>query len=298
MKKWEVWLTALQPFTFTTSLISIGLANCLAVKMGEFSWGLLILTLSGVLLLHSGTNLINNYYDYQTGVDTEEEHGSSGVLPAGLLDPKLVKNCGIACFLLVIPIISYLTYLRGPIVLLLTIIGGLGGYFYTARPISYKYYALGVPLVFLLLGPLLTEGSYYVQTGNFNYQVLLASIPVGLLISAILHGNDFRDLDHDARVKIKTLALLLGRKLAGRVYLILVLLPYLLVLGLVIGRIVTPWALFTLGTLPYAVENIKLVRRAVVNPQCSVQKIDLKTAQLHFKFGTILLLAILGANII
>ncbi|GAB6099114.1 1,4-dihydroxy-2-naphthoate octaprenyltransferase [Halanaerocella petrolearia] len=292
----KLWLRAFRPFSFTASLLPVFLGVGLASKEGYFDFKLFLLTSCTILLLHSGTNLLNDYYDYQAQVDTRDSYGSSGILVAGLLPAKLIKRIGIVCFILAVPLISYLIYLRGIIVAILSIVGIFGGYFYTASPINYKYYALGVPMVFFLLGPLIVIGAYYVQTAQYNQQVLLISLPLGLLVSAILQGNDFRDIEHDAQVEIKTLSILLGRKGAARLYLMLVSLAYLILITLVLKGVITKLALTTLLTLPYALKNIILVREATTNPRFNVKKIDIRTAQLHFSFGSLLILAIIGAH--
>ena len=93
----------------------------------------------------------------------------------------------------------YLVALRGPAIVVLGLLGLVGGYVYTAPPFQYKYHALGVPLVFLLMGPLMVVGSYFAVTGAWSLTALVLSIPVGLLVAAILHGNEWRDISEDTR---------------------------------------------------------------------------------------------------
>ncbi|GAB6138873.1 1,4-dihydroxy-2-naphthoate octaprenyltransferase [Halanaerobaculum tunisiense] len=298
MARLKLWLRAVRPFSFTASLLPVFLGGGLAIKEQSFNLELFLLTSCGVLLLHSGTNLLNDYYDYQSGVDTEESYGSSGILVQGLLPARSIKQVGVTCFILVLPVVSYLVYLRGVVVASLAVVGIIGGYFYTAQPINYKYYALGVPIVFCLLGPLVVIGTYYVQTGQYSGEVLFVSLPLGLLVSAILQGNDLRDIEHDSRVNIKTLAILLGRKGAVRLYLGLVAMAYLVLVSLVFQELVTNWALVTLLTLPAAVNNIVLVSNSIVDPPPGLEKIDFKTAQLHVSFGSLLVLAVIGANFV
>src|SRR5207244_549931 len=92
--------------------------------------------------------------------------------------------------------------------------GLLGGWGYTAPPLQYKFRALGLPLVFLLMGPLMVVGGYYVVTGSFTWNAVAASIPVGLLVAAILHGNEWRDISDDARAGIVTFSIRVGRRIA------------------------------------------------------------------------------------
>src|SRR5262249_42781351 len=107
---------------------------------------------------------------------------------------------------------------------LLGLIGGLG---YTAPPFQYKYRALGLPLVFLLMGPLMVVGAYYVISGGYSWEALVASLPVGLLVGAILHGNEWRDISDDARAGIRTFSIVAGRRVAHTGYLTLVVGAYI-----------------------------------------------------------------------
>ena len=74
------------------------------------------------------------------------------------------------------------------------IIGLLGGVGYTAPPLRLKYRGLGLPVVFVLMGPPMVEGAFYVVTGHVSLAAFAVSIPIGCLVAAILHGNEWRDI--------------------------------------------------------------------------------------------------------
>ncbi len=112
------------------------------------------------------------------------------------------------------------------------------GFFYTARPVGYKYFALGDALVFTLMGPLMVIGSYFVLTGSYNHAVPIASLPVGCLVAAILHANNMRDIQHDCDAQVRTVANLLGHDRARFEYYALVGGAYVAVLGMIAGRLV------------------------------------------------------------
>ena len=297
MDKIKVWLRSLRLFSFTATAIPVLLGTVLALKVDSFSLDLFLVVLLGVLLLHGGTNLINDYYDYQSGVDSKAYPGGSGVLSENLLSPKQIKTFALLCFGLAFLLALYIIYQQGLIILTLFSIGLAGGYFYTATPINYKYYALGVPGVFLLLGPILVGITYYIQTGSYNNKVFLVSLPVALLVSAILHSNDFRDIKHDSKLGIKTLANILDYKLAGQLYFLLVGLSYFLIIYLIVKRILTIWASLTLITVPYAKDLVIDMLAVMNNPEEKAKRLEKKTAKLHLKFGLLLVLALLGANL-
>ncbi|MFO7819654.1 MAG: prenyltransferase [Halanaerobacter sp.] len=297
MDKLRLWLTALRPFSFTATIIPILLGTVLAVtEAGVINFYSFALVLVGVLLLHSGTNLINDYYDYQQGLDSRDYPGGSGVLVKKLIEPEKIKLAAIFCFGLSFLLATYLIYQQGLIVIVLFVLGLAGGYFYTAAPINYKYYALGVPGVFILLGPILIGAAYYIQVGSYNQKVFLISLPVALLVSAILHSNDLRDIEHDAEVGIKTLANILDKRLALQLYFLLLGLAYFLICYLSLRGVISYWALITLFTIPQLASNTFDLLLKKENRREKIKKLELKTVNLHFQFGLLLITALLIGN--
>src|SRR5207247_670541 len=84
----------------------------------------------------------------------------------------------------------------------LGIVGLVGGYTYTAPPFQYKFGPVGIPLVFLLMGPLMVIGSFFAVSGLFDLRAVAASIPVGLLVAGILPGHERRGLSRARRVRL------------------------------------------------------------------------------------------------
>ena len=294
MDKLRLWLTALRPFSFTATIIPVLLGTVLAVdRVGEVDFYSFVLVLGGVLLLHSGTNLINDYYDYQQGLDSRDYPGGSGVLVQELIAPEKIKLAAGLCFGFSFLLTTHLVYQQGLIITVFFALGLAGGYFYTAAPISYKYYALGVPGVFILLGPILVGAAYYIQVGSYNQKVFLVSLPVALLVSAILHSNDLRDIEHDAEVGIKTLANILDKRLALQLYFLLLGLAYFLICYLSLRGVISYWALITLITLPQVANNTFELLIKKENRREKIKNLELKTANLHFKFGLLLITALL-----
>ena len=297
MDKVKTWITACRPFSFTATVIPVLLGTVLAaIDLERINFNLFGVVLVGVLFLHSGTNLINDYYDYRNGVDSKDYPGGSGILPGDTILAYQFRVVALICFALSCLLAVYLIYQQGLIIALIFGIGLAGGYFYTAGPINYKYYALGVPGVFILLGPILVGISYYIQTNTYNSRVFLISLPVGLLVSAILHSNDLRDIEHDSEVGVNTLANILDHKLAIQLYFYFVAAPYFLISYLILRGILPLWSLITLFTLPQAIKNIANILYPQENRRKKIEQLERKTAGLHFKFGLLLVLALLSSN--
>jgi 1,4-dihydroxy-2-naphthoate polyprenyltransferase len=279
-----------KPQSLLISVISGSIGTALAGLHGPVHWGHFVLTILGITLLHAGANVINDYFDYRNKVDTREVPGSYAtegrVLIQKQLQPHQVLLIGLTLSGLSLPIGIYLTLVKGPSIFLLGFLGFMTSLCYTARPMALKYIALGEVAVFLMFGPLIVMGAYYVQRGEFSAQALWVSLPPGILVALILLANNIRDIQFDGQVKIRTIATVLGRPLSVKLYEVLLALVYGVTALLVILGQLSGWALLTLLSLPLALKLIKMLGRDIPKDA------DARTAQLDTAFGILLILAI------
>ena len=291
VSKLRIYFNATRPFAFTATLISVLLGAFLAPNLNI---PLLLLTLLGILFIHAGVNALNDLMDYKYGVDDWLVLGASRVLQDKLLTEKEQILLIGTLLTLGSTIGVVLAFIRGFWILVIGLVGGILGIFYQIKPIGLKYRALGDFSVFLAFGPLLALGSYYVQTGTISYIPFIAAIPVGFLVIAILHGNNFRDLVEDVKCGYKTVASLLGVKGSSLYYAVIISLAYLLVLIFVLLKIL-PWqVLLTFFTLPIAYKNVRLAQRTDYLP---FSLLDVFTAKLHLSFGILFTLGIIFSKI-
>lgn len=297
MPVWQVWLLAARPFSLTAAFIPVTLGTVLAWLEGHFNLTLYLLAVTVGILLQVGTNMVNTYYDYLNGVDTVASSGQSNpILVLGWLRPPQLLKGGYLAFALASLIGFYIVVLRGWPLLVLGLIGVLGGYGYTARPLAYKYQGLGVPLVFFLMGPLMVLGGYVVQTGSWQWLPVLTSLPVGFLVAGILHGNDLRDLETDRSAAIKTWSHILGNK-AELFYYFLLLGAYLSLILLIAGRVL-PWpALLPLLLIPQGIKLVRRVRVGLRGDMALLAPVEPLTANLHLKYGMLFIVGLLLAGL-
>jgi len=286
---WEI----LRPFAYTASVIPVLAGAALAVVDGAFSWPPFIAALIGGVLLHSGTNIVNEVYDVRQGVDTIiSPRGSHAIVKGRMTERSALVTAGIA-FLLAVVIGIYLISLRGPAIIALGLLGLVGGWGYTAPPLQYKYRALGVPLVFVLMGPLMVVGSYFAITGAWSLSALVLSIPVGCLVAAILHGNEWRDISEDTRAGITTLSSRIGKEWAHYGYVALILGAYI-TLGLAVAfRLLPPATLLAILSLPFLAQVVRSAELGATGQARAIAMIDLQTARLHLAFGSLLVVGVL-----
>ncbi len=283
------WFLASRPWSFSMTAISVSVGSALAAIEGGFSRPLYLLTLIGAVLMHAGTNLINDYYDVKSGVDTPSALTAQyrphpivhGLLPAGR-----VLQAALGLFIIAAAIGIYLTVLCGWTVFWIGLIGVAAGMSYTAPPFKYKYFALGEISVFLMWGPLMVEGAYYVQRQALSAKALLVSIPFGVLVALVLLANNIRDIDHDKSKHIKTLAILLGHRGGIYAYLLLMSLAYVCTLIITLTGVLSLWGLLIFLSLPLAV---KLLRQMVKSVPSDA---DAQTAKLDTAFGVLLVLVL------
>jgi 1,4-dihydroxy-2-naphthoate octaprenyltransferase len=204
----------------------------------------------------------------------------------GHLRLEQVRMAAYLLYLLAAAIGLFLAATRGILVLFLGLIGTAAGITYTAAPLNYKYKALGEFSVFLMWGPLMVTGAYYVQQQNVSADALLISIPFGVLVALVLLANNMRDVAYDRSKGIQTLAIMLGERKGISVYLGLIVAAYLAVVVMAVVGPLTLWSLIVLLSTPLAV---KLLRQMVHHIPLDA---DAQTAKLDTAFGLLLVLSL------
>ncbi len=285
MSALKTWFAALRPVSFTASVIPVLVGTAIAAD-DEFHPLLFVLALAGSVAIHAGTNLVNDYFDHVKGTDTAESLGPSGAIQRGVLSARAVLIGGIVAFAIGAAVGLIIMAMTGWPVLALGVASVLAGYFYTASPFSLAYRGLGEVVVFVFMGPVIVMGAYYVQTETWAWAPFIASLPVGLLVAAILHANNVRDIENDRRNNKWTLAALAGRPLADYEYIALTLGGYAVVVVMTIAGS-APWpVLITLLSLPIALRVVQAEGRAASSR--ALNMVLAQTAGLHMIFGALL----------
>ena len=210
---------AIRPKTLSASIAPVFLGTAMAIGDGVHHLPTAVICLLAALAIQIGTNLANDYYDFQKGTDTAERVGPTRVTQAGLIKSSAVKNAFIAAFALAAFLSVWLIVRGGWPILIIGILAILSGIFYTAGPRPLGYMGLGDVFVFIFFGPVAIAGTYYVQSFEMNAAVILAGVGPGLISVAILTVNNLRDIDSDAKTGKRTLAVRFGRPFAVFEYL-------------------------------------------------------------------------------
>lgn len=223
----------------------------------------LVLALVGAVLAHISVNVLNEYFDYKSGVDFKTIKtpfsGGSGVLVEGRLNPRTVYFVGIACMVATIAIGGYFYNVHGAGIIPLGLLGLAVVYFYTTHLTKSPLLCAIAPG--LGFGPLMVMGTYFALTGTYSLAAGLASIVPGLLVSNLLLLNQFPDVEADASAGRWHLPIAIGRKGSSDIYALLIVTAYTALIASVIAGVLPYLALLGLVTLPIALLAVKGARK-------------------------------------
>src|SRR5690606_5683592 len=213
----------------------------------------------------------------------------------GLISPTAILWFGLVLFAVATAIGMLIVVRVGWPILLFAIPSLLAAYLYTGGPKPLGYVALGEATVFIFMGPVIVVGAYYVQAQSISWEALALSIPVGLLVTAILQANNIRDIRDDSDAGKRTLATYIGHRWARREYVALVAGAYIAVALVALGGLLPAGLLIVFLTIPRAIELVRIVMPrqdvSTLNPALR------KTAGLHLQFGALMSVVLLVAAI-
>jgi len=246
--------------------VLVGSAAGYAVA-GTFQLHLFILALLAILALQAGANITNDYFDHISGNDWVNKNptpfsGGRRYIQQGILSPSATLLAALVCLAAgsaIGVVIVLLT--RSVFILSLGIIGLLGGFFYTARPIQLGYRCIGELVIAILFGLLPVYGSYYLQTQGLSAVVLLPALIVSILIFLVILVNEFPDVSADAAVNKRTLVVCLGVPACVWIYRIVLVGSFIIAVAMLFYRLMYFAGLFYLLTLPIAVFAMKFVNK-------------------------------------
>ena len=259
--KFKHWLIAAHPWSFPASaspaLVAISYVFYL-YKTGvitEINWTYGVLAFFGAVIFHAAGNLIGDYQDYMSGVDRMEKTGPIRLIVLGVFKPKPVLIYGYIVLIVGILLGVYLLINTGLPLLFIGIIGIISSTLYY----KFKYAGWSDVIIFICYGLSIAMGVAYVMTSELIWSTLLISTPVGLLIVAILHANNTRDMLQDKAAGIRTQAMNLGLEGSQVMYQTLLLAAYMVIAVAVMLGFLHPLVFLVLVSFPITIKNIKSI---------------------------------------
>ncbi len=255
------WLLITRASVFPMTITAAVIGGLLAASAPNPEWIYFTAALIGLVLAHAANNMINDYFDLEGGVDSAEyvraQYAPHPVL-SGLISKHGLVMAIAVVNLLDLAILLYLVDARGWPAAAFALLGLFISVFYVAPPLRLKHHGLGEPGVFLVWGPLMIGGTYYITAGSLPPWVLVASLPYALLVAAVLIGKHVDKLEADSAKGIHTLPVLLGRERALFLNQELMVLFFAVVLCLVLVGTLGVWTLLVFGALPQLGQTLKV----------------------------------------
>lgn len=286
----QAWILAARPKTLPAALTPVLVGTALAIHDGVFALLPALAAALGSLLLQIGSNFANDYFDYFKGADTPDRLGPTRVTASGLITPTDLRWGMVVVFGLAALVGIYLIVVGGWPILVVGVAAILAAILYTGGPFPFGYYGLGDLFVFLFFGLVAVCGTYWVQALALSWPVVMAAVPPGLLVTAVLVVNNLRDIDTDRRAGKYTLAVRLGRTGTRSEYTILIAAAYVLPLLLWWIYDFHPLVLLPWLTLPLAVRLLRQIWRDQGRP---LNKALAGTAQLGLIFSLALAIGLI-----
>jgi 1,4-dihydroxy-2-naphthoate octaprenyltransferase len=232
------WLIMTRSAVTTVTLFSGIVAGLLAWRDGQFHWDLWLVATIGLFIAHGANNILNDYTDFNRGIDTDNYframYGPHPLVHKFHDNKTQLRYFYVSGFLALLA--GFYVYYRldwDPVIPILTAVGAFFLLFYT-YPL--KHFAIGEFSIFIIWGPVMIGGVYYVLTQQFSWDVILASLPIGLSVMAINLGKHIDKRDDDKAIGVNTLPVVIGEKAARYLNIASLVLTYLVILYLIFVR--------------------------------------------------------------
>lgn len=292
------WVAATRYWSFPVSSMPVIATYAYLFSKGlvPLEWrSLLVFLLSvlGVIVLHSAGNLLSDWADYRSGVDNEQAYAVPNLV-FGHFRPEEYLRMSIVLFVLGCLIGAGVVLLSGPVVLFV----GVAGVLLTVLYSFLKYHALGDLDIFIIFGILTVLGSTAAATGAIVWDALVLSVPLGIITVSVLHANNTVDIESDGAAGIKTFAMLLGARVSSILYRVYMVLPFLCIVVSVCVGWLHPLALICLIAAVPAWKNFAQAGQFTQKGLDAMKGLDQGSAQMQLVFSGLLSIGLLVAGLI
>jgi len=220
-----------------------------------------IMTMGGVVSLHASVDLLNDYWDFKRGIDTETQRtkmsGGTGVLPEGLLQPNQVYRAGIAFLIIGALIGSYFVIIDGIVIGMILTFAVVSIYFYSTKIVD-----SGLAEIFVAIkGTMIVLGTYYIQTLEINLTTIMGGIFIGALSSLVLFITSFPDFEADKAKGRKTLVISVGKQKATILFWIFPIVIYSILISGIFYEIFPIYCIISLAMFPLIIKTGLLLKQ-------------------------------------
>lgn len=286
LTRFQAWKTAARTHTLPAAVVPVVVGSGLAYGEGAFRWDAFLWALIGGLAIQVAANFSNDASDAKRGADSEGRLGPPRMVSLGLITPKQMwtatwLSIGVAAISGIA-----LTLIAGPLVLVIGVASVVAMLGYVGGPIPYGYSGFGEVFVFVFFGLVATVGSRYVHDMTAPLAAWLLAIPIGMLVTAILVANNYRDIDTDRAAGKRTLAVILGNERTRLLFAGLVYGAFPLIAVFAVASWTPFETLFAALLFPFATGPVRIVY-AKTGGAALIRALKL-TAKLHLWTGVVL----------
>ena len=258
----SAWFRVIRVRFLLVSVIAVSVGLSLNWwQHGSFDAFAAVFTFVGVMALHASVDLLNDFWDFKRGIDTQTPKtrmsGGTGVLPEGLLAPSAVYRAGVASLVAGSAIGVYFIMTHGIIIAAILGFAIVSIYFYSTKIVD-----SGLGEFFVAVkGSMIVIGAYFIQSGAVTPESILAGIAVGSLSSLVLFITSFPDHDADKSKGRRTLVILVGKSKAVNLFWLFPLISYLAIVTGVVTGLFPVSTLVSLSALPLMIKSGQGLRK-------------------------------------
>lgn len=259
IKEWfTIWFKAARAPFLVVSFIPCLLGGAIAYAHGYFNLGTFVLVTIGIVSAHSAADFVDDYFDYFSGnLGNKEKQFHDSPLIDGKVTPRQVFWASLLFLGIALAVGVYLFIKLGFPVLIMAGIGAFIVMFYTSPPVKLNYRGLGETMLFIAFGPLIVFGVYFILTGQFSWEPILASIPPGIFTMNVgLVSNTFDYLD-DVESGKRTIPVRFGQTTSVNLILIVTIVGFLVIIASPFFHGLPWWIYLMLPTLPIAIKVVQ-----------------------------------------
>lgn len=258
MKKIKEYFICARPHSFPAAIAPVILGSSFSLGyIINFNFINFSLFFFICLLIQAATNYFNEYYDYKRGLDKIDSQGISASILKGNLTEKEVLNMAIYFYGISLLLGLYLSYLTSYKLMFIGLICMLVGYLYTGGKYPIAYSPFGELFAGFFMGTIIVATAFFIQTGYVNLDVIIISLPLFILIGAILLANNIRDLENDKNSGRKTYAILVGKNIAVNTLFIMFIIAFIMNIYFSFSKYGSFFNIIILITIPLAINIYK-----------------------------------------
>lgn len=256
------WVRVIRVRFLLSSIIAVSVGLVISWwHIGQIDILYAIMTMCGVVSLHASVDLLNDYWDFKRGIDTQTQRtkmsGGTGVLPEGLLQPNQVYRAGIAFLIIGALIGSYFVIIDGIVIGVILTFAVVSIYFYSTKIVD-----SGLAEIFVAIkGTMIVLGTYFIQTLEINLTTIMGGIFIGALSSLVLFITSFPDFEADKAKGRKTLVISVGKQKATMVFWIFPIVVYSILISGIFYEIFPIYCIISLAMFPLIIKAGLLLKQ-------------------------------------